>query len=343
MKYIRIISKNGFILLGLLLFVYVVFYFQKALFWTTVTDDLKRWHSNDYQWLEFSGNQRDVFLKKPAFTLDVNLVQRDTTNQSLRFSNRLSYEENSMSQNSHELSSVIYGKGCRDNPFRNRLKKLLKYWTKLVKPYDIEYFLCYGSLLGYHRTGDVIPYDHDVDLCMNEKDFDRLANFESKRPFLFNDQRPHLIIQRNVSKGRALRRACNGTWVTNKVDPCSILSPPARVILGLYNFLDVYLFRADNRFVENPNLSFDRRDIYPVRQCLFMGVESRCPHNTTSLLISMYGADFAWNPHHVCRNGQWVATGKNVTERKLQWAIVIEDKKKRPLRQKKKRRKIEKF
>lgn len=51
--------------------------------------------------------------------------------------------------------------------------KLLRLIDGILKSEKIQYFLSYGNLLGAYRTGDFIPWDDDVDICLMRDDFNR--------------------------------------------------------------------------------------------------------------------------------------------------------------------------
>ena len=51
--------------------------------------------------------------------------------------------------------------------------KLLRMIDRILKAENIQYFLSYGNLLGAYRTGDFIPWDDDVDICLMRDDFNR--------------------------------------------------------------------------------------------------------------------------------------------------------------------------
>ena len=348
---IKSVVNKAFYLLGCFVTINIVYYIQYFGPDVTVTAD-RVFDNNSRPWFTGSFGQ-DTFFEGEVVAVSLeeeNTGDSTTTNNKFGRKGKIQHPQPirtflrakkiPMSASTRELTTSIYGDGCGDNPFRNRLQKLLRYWIKLVRPHIIQYFLCYGSLLGYHRTGDVIPYDHDVDMCVNRRDFERLSVLEVRRPIRFRSKRPHLIVQRKSPNGTALRRNCRGAWVPMKTDRCSILSPAARVILGNYNFLDVYPYVVDERQAEETDARFEPQHIYPVQRCLFMGLETRCPHNASALLAAQYGSDFARKPHHVCRGGEWVATGNNVTERKLLYVIEQREKtQKKLLRRKKRKRK----
>ncbi len=51
--------------------------------------------------------------------------------------------------------------------------KLLRMVDAVLRENNIKYFLGYGNLLGAARTGEFIPWDDDVDICLMREDFER--------------------------------------------------------------------------------------------------------------------------------------------------------------------------
>lgn len=154
-------------------------------------------------------------------------------------------------ETSEELSDrppyTAYGKGCKENPYRERFKILLKSWEGIAARQNItDYFICFGSMLGQARNGDCVPYDHDVDICMFRRDLYKLDPEEEKRPFKYDDGTPHLIIQRQCHHppSNTPRHDCAGNVVYHYTDKCAILDPCARILLGSPPFLDVFAFKV---------------------------------------------------------------------------------------------------
>ncbi len=142
---------------------------------------------------------------------------------------------------------TAYGEGCRENPYRERFKTLLKSWEGIAARQNItDYFICFGSMLGQVRNGDCVPYDHDVDICMFRRDLYKLDPEEEKRPFKYDDGTPHMIIQRQCHHppSNTPRQDCNGNVVTSYTDKCAIIDPCARILLGSPPFLDVFAIKV---------------------------------------------------------------------------------------------------
>lgn len=217
-------------------------------------------------------------------------------------------------------NSSIYGKGCPENLFHARMVKLLNTWIAIAGRRNITYFVCYGSLLGLYRDGDVIPYDNDIDVCIFRRDLYKLEKEDETKPFEPNDGKTHLVYQKHCHhlRGNAKRTTCKGVEVTRAVDQCTFLDPCARLFLrpptsGRTTWMDVFAMRDNGTFLlDDWKWKRHRRDIiFPLRPCVFMGIQTICPNKITAYLRRYYGKDFATNSHYICKDGEWVATGKD--------------------------------
>ena len=240
--------------------------------------------------------------------------KRDNTAVETQASFEIFSDENRSDKNF--TMDQLYGPGCGSNPNKENLQKLLKFWSKMAEIERLDYVLCSGTLLGYKRHRDFLPFDHDVDICMNIKNFSGLLTLESMRPIDITDKKPHLIIPKKVASQRRLN--CQGDLVDRQVDQCSIISPAGRILLGKTNFLDIYLYTVGESYMEREGeFRFTTRNIYPTKRCWMGGIVTRCPNRPDPILQSAFGKDAVSRPSLVCRNGQFVA----VDGKKIPWTI----------------------
>ena len=206
----------------------------------------------------------------------------------------------------------IYGTGCPPNPYRPTLRYLFNSWITLSRLHNINSFLCAGSLIGLVRNGDIIPYDRDIDVCMSHKEFYKVQKLSSPKPFNYQDGRVHVAIQDDFftkDMEKRTRVDCRGRRVTEKTDPCAFTAPGARLIAhGL--FLDVFIFQENGRYMIDMEYKAMHltKDIFPLKPCVFMGIETKCPHNQTALFLRYYDPRVVKKPHFVCRNKTWIPT-----------------------------------
>lgn len=59
---------------------------------------------------------------------------------------------------------------------------LLRKTISILEEFDIEYMLISGTLLGYVRHNDFIPWDDDIDLLVDETLYDKLELISEKYP-----------------------------------------------------------------------------------------------------------------------------------------------------------------
>ena len=220
-----------------------------------------------------------------------------------------------------DAQDAYYGPGCKVNRNRRRLQLLLHEWREIVRRRNIaEYFLCFGSLVGSVRNGEIIPYDSDVDVCVFRRDYHKLLPEESKRPVNLKDRRMHMLVQRHSPhpSSKTPRKDCNGTVVRNQVDGCSILDPHARLFLGAHVFLDIFVVKDNGAQLwdEYRDKLHERAVIFPLRSCTFLGLQTLCPNDGEKYLGAYYGTEFM-KPHYVCKNGKWVKNRRDARERLL--------------------------
>ena len=102
---------------------------------------------------------------------------------------------------------------CPLNENKEIFAALLRYWDVLSRRNNISYVIGLGSLLGQYRTQDVIPWDDDVDVLADVKNFKILQSLAEERSFKPGwDRKFHLVIQPDMKKEEKRRKrwSCTG-------------------------------------------------------------------------------------------------------------------------------------
>ena len=112
----------------------------------------------------------------------------------------------------------------KSNPKRPIFQELLRGWIKIAERNNISYVLSSGSLLGQYRNGDVIPWDIDVDIMLQDSLIYQLEKITTPRNFTQGaDNAFHFVVQPEYTTPSQMRRwNCNGQ-VSSKPPSCCIL------------------------------------------------------------------------------------------------------------------------
>jgi hypothetical protein len=138
----------------------------------------------------------------------------------------------------------------------------------------LVYWLTCGTLLGWARTGDVIPFDDDVDVGMPSDALDLLRD----------DAGLHaLLIQHNLS-------LCFNTGSPVKVFDVHSYTPFVDLIRHWPSSSAAAYWESDWE-----SEGFWNDELFPLRRCMLGdGVATRCPRSPWGFLERVYGGTLSW-------------------------------------------------
>ena len=164
---------------------------------------------------------------------------------------------------------------------------LLKITIKILKKFNIQYFLIAGTLLGHVRhEGQFIPWDDDIDLIVD-------STILKKLPLIYKKYKNSLTL---YNRDDFLIKTC----FKDKVLP--ITNPNhARFLLNKHDvyswpFVDLFVYRI----TEEGKLNFFGRDwdydsFFPVVKDIFMGLpDVSIPRDPHYFLKLNYGDDYMY-------------------------------------------------
>ncbi len=165
------------------------------------------------------------------------------------------------------VSRLVRGRGRLD-AIRAGLEAVYRGTNRFLAGLGVEYWLVYGTLLGWHREGRLLEGDRDVDFGAHEKEFPRIWAARGSLPSGFrmhdtsgNHYGPKLYV---VHRG----------WEA-----------------------DIYFYRDTGdrlqSWEKSRNLGdmapFPRAFVYPSRPVEFLGEPTRVPADPEAYLVHTYG------------------------------------------------------
>ena len=186
-------------------------------------------------------------------------------------------------------------KSVYDNEEKNEALGLLDYFDKFCKKHKIQYMLSFGTLLGQHRHKGFIPWDDDIDIAVEEKEF--LKNIDK----LENDNIGVLSVNRMFIDANKFFKIHY-----KKNDKIKIYD-------WSWPFLDIFLYRSDEDKNKIEILANDKtynlkyENIYPIKYDKFENLTLPIPNKTDIILKRLYSEDYMTT----CKSGNW--------NHKLEW------------------------
>lgn len=226
-------------------------------------------------------------------------------NKSLGFSKRkqlipnelydnLKYFDNSIGFDKHKQTAV----------------DLLKITIDILDEFNIDYFLISGTLLGYTRHNDFIPYDDDMDLIVNSNIKNHLSAIMKKYSKLSVIMKDNLI--KLCFKDRVFNLNHFKIWSNYLMNPTDSYFWP---------FIDLFMFEYtnDNKCINFFNKDWDTDEFFPIQKKEFNGILVSIPQNPDYFLTKNYGNDYMT----ILKSSNW----NHKKERPIykQYSITIEE------------------
>ena len=228
-----------------------------------------------------------------------------------------------------------YEDDCLKNPNEKDYDYILKWWEDFCKEHNLNYSLAYGTMLGYKRNKNYIPWDLDMDTYIGKKDAEKLIELEKTIPNIFlnnmkrknkdeifivltNDHNTNLdpsISSIHSQKERG-RFNCEGNPVNDQIDNCSFNELFGRIVYNnVHCDLFVWFKSKDNQdkcslckgeyCTYNP--TYLGSNLPETKKIKLNGVNTRILKDENlieSLFINKYGKDYM-KPDHKCEKSKW--------------------------------------
>ncbi|KAL3288858.1 hypothetical protein HHI36_003305 [Cryptolaemus montrouzieri] len=162
------------------------------------------------------------------------------------------------------------------------LRKTAKYVLDILDQFGIRYWLEAGSLLGAVRSGDILPWDHNVDIGFINDDSNRCKWLQ-------------------IAQNRSIVDDKGFFW--EKVKTGNLF----RVYFSKYNkiFINLFPFFRKNNTMSRDlyhdsrrNMEFADNYLHPMSSIEFVGRNVPCPNNVRNFLEFKFGKGCIENPEY---------------------------------------------
>jgi hypothetical protein len=156
--------------------------------------------------------------------------------------------------------------------YKNIVIELFSILVKLLDKYAIEYFLISGTLLGYYRHNDFIPWDDDIDIIISDEFINKIDLIKNDIEF--------------INKGYSFyskNKYVHKFFYSNKVISHDKFNWP---------FIDLFTYSNDKEYLNFYNKNWNYEEFYPIQKDLFNGVLVSIPKNPKYFLEINYGKNF---------------------------------------------------
>lgn len=162
------------------------------------------------------------------------------------------------------------------------LRKTTKYILGLLDQFGLRYWLESGSLLGAVRSGDILPWDHDVDIGYINEDSNRCK-------WLQMAQNKSVI----DNKGFYWEKVKEGNYFRVH------FSKTNRIFVNLFPFSHKNGTMSRNLFLDSrKNMEFPDNFLHPMSSVEFIGRSVPCPNNVREFLENKFGKGCIERPEY---------------------------------------------
>ncbi|CAF2925093.1 unnamed protein product [Rotaria sp. Silwood2] len=202
-----------------------------------------------------------------------------------------------------------------DTSRHRALLSILHAWSHFAHTYNIQYWIAYGTLVGFVQRQGLLPHDLDTDVLILSQDTKHLVPFSNAHfspiyeiivhpqwSFFGHENRSFYL-----SKGIDFRTP-NARFVHRKL----------RYHLDIFPAYEHYSDQSQNGTDTNTSMVHMIYNIsdtliavpvewtFPLKACVFSGINVWCPAKPSKLVTALYGAGAVNKTNAICVNSTWV-------------------------------------
>ena len=184
-------------------------------------------------------------------------------------------------------TNISYFKNNGFGKYKPIAIELLKNTIMILEEFDIKYFIISGTLLGYVRHNDFIPWDDDIDLIVDKSIIQKL-------PMIYQKYHSQFVF---INRENFLIKLCsrNGIDVNNRHISRYLINQRDNY---KWPFIDLFIFETEIINTQQPSIitffqkKWNANGFFPGKKVDFLGLQVMIPSVPNYFLQINFGKDY---------------------------------------------------
>jgi lipopolysaccharide cholinephosphotransferase len=187
-----------------------------------------------------------------------------------------------------------YNFNNKQKQIHNKLYKIMDVFDMLCRKNKIKYWIDSGTLLGAVRHKAIIPWDDDLDVCINLKDEKRFLEFKTDLNKLGYNLTKSWGSYKIFSNDGEIITDKGSNWVWKKPDGTIV---PKKKLTYKFPFMDIYTvdttkntcgYFDEHAKAQYPKFYHKRNDLFPLKKYTLGKMKVHGPKNPMPYLNRCY-------------------------------------------------------
>jgi len=186
----------------------------------------------------------------------------------------------------HHYDVRFFQKIVTDEERRDTLKSLIRAYLLTFEYLGLETWLAHGTLLAWYWNGQILPWDWDLDTQVTDEGLKVLANHYNQTYYDYDQGK-------GLPKRRYFLDINPWAWQRERGDGANIIdarfiSVDNGLFVDITGLSEVYPATEPGVIMCKNSHRYKIRDIFPLRQTNFEGVNAKVPYSYVPILTDEY-------------------------------------------------------
>ncbi|CAF1201361.1 unnamed protein product [Adineta ricciae] len=208
-----------------------------------------------------------------------------------------------------------------DRVRQRALLATLQTWARLASYFHVQYWITFGTLVGYVQRRTLLPHDQDIDILIMGQDTSQLVQIALNLSFQnfswFDSNMYKLVIHPQWYIVNWKNRSYFPSHsITFKALNARFFHRERNVFVDIWPMYDYYPEQSNHLTDRTPMLtsiglnyrwvSSPKFWSFPLRPCDLSGIRVWCPGEPEEIVCATYGREALYKSDTKCINGSWV-------------------------------------